>query len=84
MVDMQDGPFDDWCELNFVDGIPPELKRDDFRIEEIEQDSTEPSSERFLGTMLTQASVFSHSLIVEYGPFWSRSQQGSNMSLRRS
>lgn len=74
MVDIHDGLFGDWCELNFVAGVPSDaqddLLRNYYEIQGIERASTANLSELLLGERQEAVTVFIPSLIVEYENFW--------------
>jgi hypothetical protein len=74
MVDIHDGLFGDWCELNFVAGIPSDaqdsLLRNYYELHEIERSSTANLSELLLGERQEVLTVFIPSSIVEYENFW--------------
>jgi len=76
MVDAHDGLFGDWCELNFVRGIPPEaladLSRDYYEMQEIERSTSEGLSVSLLGKRWNDLTVFIPSLIVEFEGFWKK------------
>ena len=76
MVDAHDGLFGDWCELNFVQGVPPEaladLSRDYYQMEEIERRTCERLSESLLAKRRSGLTVFIPSLIVEFEGFWKK------------
>ena len=74
MIDVEDGLFDDWCELNFINGVPShavkELKRDYARIQEIEAGSTVLLSKKLLGHPSGRVTLFIPSLVVEFKGWW--------------
>ncbi len=74
MVDVQDGLFGDWCELNFTGGISEQarenLERDYYELQQIERTSTERLSKKLLGLQQEAVTVFIPSLIVEFETFW--------------
>ena len=74
MVDLQDGLFGDWCELNFTSGVSEQalrdLGRDYYGMQEVEEAATESLSKTLLGEKLSVATVFIPSLVVEFDRFW--------------
>jgi hypothetical protein len=74
MVDVHDGLFGDWCELNFVAGVPSDaqddLLRNYYELQEVERSSTARLSESLLGERQEALTVFIPSLIAEYENFW--------------
>ncbi len=74
MVDIRDGLFGDWCELNFTGGVPQEalrdLERDYIEVQQCEDDLTESLTQRFLRKKLRRATIFIPSLIVEFENYW--------------
>jgi Fe-S-cluster containining protein len=74
MVDIHDGLFGDWCELNFVAGVPSDaqddLLRNYYELHDIEKSTTAKLSELLLGERQEVLTVFIPSLIVEYENFW--------------
>ncbi len=74
MVDIRDGLFGDWCELNFTGGVPQEalrdLERDYVEVQQCEDDLTESLTQRFLRKKLRRATIFIPSLIVEFENYW--------------
>ncbi len=74
MVDSNDGLFGDWCELNFADGVPaevqPDLKRDYYELQNIEEIATEVVSEAVLGERQRQLTVFIPSIAAAFESFW--------------
>ncbi len=74
MVDLRDGLFGDWCELNFPEGVSrrahQDLQLDYYSIQHEEQFATERVSEKLLGERLKEATVFIPSLIAEFDTFW--------------
>jgi Fe-S-cluster containining protein len=75
MVDARDGPFDDWCELNFTKGMTPEIERD-LRFDYYELESAIRSMAEILADRMllddADATVFIPSVIVALEDFWSR------------
>ena len=73
MVDTRDGLFSDWCELNFVDGIPEnavnDLKRDYDSINSAEAGRSAKVAAR-AGIRDHRAITFIPSVISEYEEFW--------------
>jgi Fe-S-cluster containining protein len=76
MVDARDGLFGDWCELNFTEGVPPEvqqtLKRDYYDLWDQEKNATASVSERLLGERHEVLTVFIPSLLVHFEDHWAR------------
>lgn len=76
LVDVQDGLFGDWCELNFTEGVPAvamkDLERDYDQIQDAEENLTESLTRALLDRKLSCATVFIPSLIVEFESFWKK------------
>jgi Fe-S-cluster containining protein len=74
MVDSHDGLFGDWCELNFVEGVSPELagelNLDYYKIQAMEQEVTGNLSQYLLAERQEDATVFIPSVIAAFGSFW--------------
>jgi hypothetical protein len=74
MVDVRDGPFGDWCELNFTGGVSAEARRtlvlDYAGIQELEDSLTERLATGLLGRPTGSVTVFIPSLIAECESFW--------------
>jgi Fe-S-cluster containining protein len=74
MVDLQDGLFGDWCELNFPDGVSlaaeEDLQRDYYKLQDIERTTTADISESLLGRQREYFTILIPSLIVGYQEFW--------------
>ncbi len=74
MVDIRDGIFGDWCELNFVDGLPEQalndLRLDYCGLREAELSSAEVLSRLVPGGRAAEATIFIPSLVVDYERFW--------------
>jgi Fe-S-cluster containining protein len=73
MVDTRDGLFSDWCELNFVDGVP-EAALDDL---EQDYDAINAAEETRSAEVAKSAGIRDHravtfipSVIAEYEEFW--------------
>ncbi len=68
MVDAHDGVFGDWCELNFREGVTPELaeslRLDYCGIQAIEGEATAKLSKILLGTPHEQVTLFIPSVIT--------------------
>jgi len=81
MIDVEDGPFGDWCELNFTGDISSNaasaLKRDYGRIQQVEAGSTILLSKLLLGQPLESVTIFIPSLIVEFKGWWQKSLDNS-------
>ena len=75
MVDVREGPFGDWCELNFKEGLPEsalaDLEQDYDRIDEI-QESESAVVARRAKIPDARAVTFIPSVIAEYESFWKR------------
>lgn len=80
MVDLHDGLFGDWCELNFTDGVPDaalaDLTLDYCRLQETEQLATEILSETALNDCRADVTVFIPSIVADFDSFW-KAQIGS-------
>ncbi len=76
MVDVNDGLFGDWCELNFTHGVSPEamedLKQDYYELQEVEEIATEILSEDLLNKSDRNVTVFIASVISEFETYWKR------------
>jgi Fe-S-cluster containining protein len=75
MVDVRDGLFGDWCELNFKDGIPETALRDltqDYEGIETAQESRSDAVAERAGLPNPRAVTFIPSVIAEYDSFWRR------------
>jgi Fe-S-cluster containining protein len=74
MVDLGDGPFGDWCELNFTDGIPGDARRDlalDYAgLQEMEDSLGERIAVEVLGRQGAGITVFLPSVAAEFESFW--------------
>jgi Fe-S-cluster containining protein len=74
MVDSRDGPFSDWCELNFKEGVSAELaedfRLDYYEIHAIEQEVTEYLSQYLLASRQEQITLFIPSVIDAFDGFW--------------
>jgi Fe-S-cluster containining protein len=83
MVDSQDGLFGDWCELNFKEGIPPDvsidLRLDYYEIRAIEQEAAEHLSCCLLGQQQAEATVFLPSIPATFENFWKSRIDGFNL-----
>jgi Fe-S-cluster containining protein len=74
MIDVHDGLFGDWCELNFTQGIPKSAKTDlqqDYEAIDTEQDRRSSDCARRAGLPNARAVTFIPSVISEYRSFWS-------------
>jgi Fe-S-cluster containining protein len=73
MVDIKDGLFGDWCELNFEEGIPEaaevDLKQDYDAIAELDYAGSAAVAER-AGIADSKAVTFIASVIAEFEGFW--------------
>ncbi len=74
MVDLHDGLFGDWCELNFTEGVSADALRDlgkDYRgMQQFEESLTEHLTQLLLKIKLKRASVLIPSLVVGFESFW--------------
>lgn len=74
MVDLQDGAFGDWCELNFNDGISSELaedlRLDYYELQVVEQEVTASLSSHLLGSRQEEVTVLLPSVIASFDTFW--------------
>jgi Fe-S-cluster containining protein len=74
MVDAQDGLFGDWCELNFIAGVPPaslkDLECDYYELRNVEEVATEIVSEEVTGCERRQLTVFIPSIVAGFESFW--------------
>ncbi len=74
MVDIHDGLFGDWCELNFTSGVPDsalrDLEPDYYGMQEIEHAAAESISQSLRRGNPSEITVFIPSLIVEFDRFW--------------
>jgi hypothetical protein len=79
MVDVQDGLFGDWCELNFKEGVPEkaltDLKQDYNRIDQLQEDRSAAVARR-AGISDHYAVTLIPSVIAEYEGFWKRASGG--------
>jgi hypothetical protein len=68
MVDINDGLFGDWCELNFKEGVSAELaedlRLDYYEIQTIEQEVTGHLSQYFGASPQKEATLFIPSVIA--------------------
>ncbi|MBN2318979.1 MAG: hypothetical protein JXR49_07875 [Acidobacteria bacterium] len=74
MVDVHDGLFDDWCELNFTGGIDRDLETD-LRLDYYEIEATvrrisEDLKERLPSLPRKETTVFIPSIVVAFESFW--------------
>jgi len=74
MVDLHDGVFGDWCELNFKQGVPSELaedlRLDYYQLQEVEEEVTAHLSSLLLGNRQKEVTVFLPSVIASFDTFW--------------
>ncbi len=77
MVDLHDGLFGDWCELNFKNGLTPKLKEDlrlDYcEIQAIEQGATGFLSQCLLTHRQEEVTLFIPSIVAAFDGFWKES-----------
>ena len=73
MVDIHEGLFGDWCELNFKEGIPAkalnDLRQDYNRIDEVQETRSAAVAQR-AGLSDHRAVTLIPSVIAEYETFW--------------
>jgi Fe-S-cluster containining protein len=73
MVDVHDGLFGDWCELNFKDGIPEAALNDlrqDYNIIHASDESRSAAVAQHAGVSNARAVTFIPSVIAEYQAYW--------------
>jgi Fe-S-cluster containining protein len=74
MVDVRDGLFGDWCELNFTRGVPEEaltdLQLDYYDLQKVEEIATEILSDALLRDCRRDATVFIASVIADFESYW--------------
>ena len=73
MVDVQDGLFGDWCELNFENGIPESAKKDlelVYDAVNIAEETQSAAIGRRAGLPDSRAVTFIACVIAEYDRFW--------------
>ncbi len=74
MVDVRDGPFDDWCEFNFAGGVAREaeadLRLDYYEIEATIRRVSQCLLERLPSHARTETTVFIPSIVVAFESFW--------------
>jgi Fe-S-cluster containining protein len=74
MVDVHDGPFDDWCELNFTEGLDrvaeADLRLDYYGIEASIQRISENLAEGLSSLPGKETTVFLPSIVVAFDIFW--------------
>ncbi len=77
MVDLHDGLFGDWCELNFKNGVTPKLKEDlrldYYEIQAIEQEATGFLSQCLLAHRQEAVTLFIPSIVAAFDAFWKES-----------
>jgi Fe-S-cluster containining protein len=75
MVDVHEGLFGDWCELNFKEGIPEnalsDLEQDYNHIDQLQETRSAGVAQR-AGLSDQRAVTFIPSVIAEYESFWKR------------
>jgi hypothetical protein len=75
MVDIREGLFGDWCELNFTDGVPEaaqaDLRQDYNRIGESEEARSAEIAERG-GLPAARAVTFIPSVVADFDVVWKR------------
>jgi Fe-S-cluster containining protein len=76
MVDLHDGVFGDWCELNFKEGVPSErvdgLRMDYYELQRVEQEATAYLSSFLLASREEEVTVFLPSVIASFDTFWAK------------
>src|SRR5262245_59794433 len=75
MIDVRDGLFGDWCELNFKEGIPEGAAKDlqqDYDAIGAADDMRSAEVARRAGVSDPRAVTFIPSVIAEYDTFWKR------------
>lgn len=74
MVDFQDGPFDDWCGLNFTGGLDREVEKDlrldYYGIEATVRRVSEQLTESLPVLPRKETTVFVPSIVVAFDRFW--------------
>ena len=73
MVDVNEGLFGDWCELNFVEGIPDSALRDlaqDYNRIDASEETRSAAVARQAGLPDARAVTFIPSVIAGYDSFW--------------
>ena len=74
MVDVQDGPFDDWCELNFTGGLDREAEEDlcldYYGIEATVRRVSEQLAENLPDRSRSETTIFVPSIVVAFDGFW--------------
>ena len=76
MVDTRDGLFDDWCELNFPEGIDRKLEKD-LRLDYSEMEAMVQHTANVLGEAIpafprVETTVFLPSVVVTFETFWAK------------
>jgi hypothetical protein len=72
-VDVHDGVFSDWCELNFTDGVPEEAKADlkqDYDAINRSEGIHSAAVARRAGIADFRSVTFVPSVIAEFDSFW--------------
>jgi Fe-S-cluster containining protein len=73
MVDVNEGLFGDWCELNFVEGVPDGAMRDlklDYNRIDASEEARSAAVARQAGLSDPRAVTFIPSVIAEFDRFW--------------
>ncbi|MBN2338932.1 MAG: YkgJ family cysteine cluster protein [Acidobacteria bacterium] len=74
MVDLSDGLFGDWCDLNFREGVSAEMERhlalDYYEIEATESALSEALAEHVLGIGRREVRLFIPSIVAGYADYW--------------
>jgi len=73
MVDVNEGLFGDWCELNFVEGVPDSAMRDlklDYNRIDASEETRSAAIARQSGLPDPRAVTFIPSVIAEFDRFW--------------
>jgi hypothetical protein len=75
MVDVHDGPFGDWCDLNFKDGVSPAIILDlqqDYSAIDTTETVRSAAVARTAGLHDSHSVTFIPSVIAQYDRFWKR------------
>lgn len=81
MVDLSDGLFGDWCELNFREGVSAEMERDlaldYYEIEATGSALSEALAQHVLGIGRSDARLFIPSIVAGYADYWAPAMERS-------
>jgi hypothetical protein len=75
LVDVQEGLFGDWCELNFTEGIPEKVLTDleqDYNHIDLLQETRSAGVAQQAGISDHRVVTFIPSVIAEYESYWKR------------